>query len=119
MALILILSVGIRDSVLTLTNDINSHLWVNLVGRWQSSENAHHEIEFYPDGTFIENYSGVTKGFGDYQVHDNSIVLKYDLSSCSHDDGNNCTVYMKLYFDITTIKLLNNENKMIFNKVGG
>ncbi|MGD0173178.1 MAG: hypothetical protein ABSC61_01895 [Anaerolineales bacterium] len=119
MALILILSVGIKDSILTLTNDINNHLWLNLVGRWHSSENAHHEIEFYPDGTFIEKYSGVAKGFGDYQVNDNSIVLIYDLSSCSQETGNSCTVYMKLYYDFTTIKLINNENKMIFNKMGG
>jgi hypothetical protein len=119
MALILFLSVGIIDSISTLTKDMNGHLWLNLVGRWESSENAHHEIEFYPDGTFIENYSGMTKGFGDYQVYENSIVLKYDLSSCQYDIEISCTVNMKLYFDFTTIKLINNENKMIFNKASG
>lgn len=119
LALILILSAGIRDSIGTLTNDINNHLWLNLVGRWYSSENAHHEIEFFPDGTFMEKYSGVAKGFGDYQVNDNSIVLIYDLLSCSQETGSGCTVYMKLYYDFTTIKLINNGNKMIFNKLGG
>jgi hemolysin activation/secretion protein len=117
MVLIIILSVGIVDSLLTLSDDINNHLWLNLFGRWQSSESAYYEIEFSPDGTFSEYYYGVEKKFGDYQVHGSSIRLNYDLSSCRRDDRNSCTIYMKLYFEFRTIKLINNENMIIFNKV--
>ena len=117
--LILFLSSGIIKSVSTLTNDINNHLWLNLVGRWQSSESAFHEIEFIPDGTFSEYYYGVERGFGNYQVNGNSIMLNYDISSCRRDTNNSCTVIMKLYFDIRTVKLINNENRMVFNKVRG
>jgi hypothetical protein len=117
--LILILSAGIEESVLTLTNDINSHLWLNLVGRWQSSESAYFEIDFSPDGTFSEYYHGVEKRFGDYQIHGSSIRLNYDLSNCRYDTGNSCTIYMKIYFEFKTIKLQNNDNRMVFNKVRG
>jgi len=116
---IIILSIGIIEAILTLTNDINSHLWLNLVGRWESRENSYYEIEFNPDGTFTEYYYGMAKSSGDYRASGNSIVLNYDASSCWRDTGNGCTVHMKLYFEIKTIILVNNENGMSFNKVDG
>jgi hypothetical protein len=116
---ILILSVGIVDGLLALSNDINNHLWISLVGRWQSSENAYYEIEFNSDGTFSEYYYGVEKGFGYYQAHGNSIVLNYDESNCKRDTGNSCIVYMKLYYDFKSIILIKNEKRMVFNKIGG
>ena len=119
MALIIILSVSIVEALLTLSNDINNHLWLNLVGRWESRENSYYEIEFNPDGTFNEYYYGLKKGAGDYQANGNSIVLYYDASSCRRDTGNSCIVYMKLYFEIKTIILVNNESRMFFNKVSG
>ena len=118
-ALVLILSGGIVDSLLALNNDINNHLWIGLVGRWQSSENASHEIEFSQDGTFSEYYYGVKRDFGEYQEYNNSIVLNYDIYSCERNTGNTCTVNMKLYFDFTTMRLTNNEDKKYFTKVGG
>ena len=117
--LILIISDGIMDSSLILTNDINDHLWLNLVGRWQSSESTNYEIKFNPDGTFNEYYYGAEKGYGNYKVFGNNIIINYDILSCQRENKNSCTVNMKLYFEIKTIKLINNENKMIFNKVIG
>jgi hypothetical protein len=119
MVLIIILSVGIVDGLLKLTNDINNHLWISLVGRWESRENGYYEIEFNSDGTFNEYYYGVKKGSGDYQVYGNSIVLNYDASSCRRETGNSCRVYMKLIFEIKTIILENLESKKYFDKVSG
>jgi hypothetical protein len=113
----LILSIGIVDSVITLTNDVNNHLWLSLVGRWQSSESAYYEIEFNPDGTFNEYYYGVKRGFGNYQAYGRSIVLNYDLSSCRRESGNDCTVHMEFHINMKTITLINNEKRTLFNKV--
>jgi hypothetical protein len=119
MIFIIILSVGIVEGLITLTNDVNNHLWINLVGRWESRGNSYHEIEFNPDGTFNEYYYRVKKGSGDFQAAGNSIVLHYDASSCGRDVGNSCTVHMKLYFEIKSIILVNNESGISFEKVGG
>jgi hypothetical protein len=116
---ILILSVGIVDGLLALTNDINNHIWLSLIGRWESRENNYYEMEFHPDGTFCEYYYGVKKGSGNFHAYGNSIVINYDASSCKHTTENSCTKYMKLYFDIKTIMLVNNESKMFFQKVKG
>lgn len=116
--LILILSAGIIDSLSALTNDIIVHSWLNLVGRWQSFENNNYEIEFHPDGTFSEYYHGVKKGSGDYQVHDNDLVLDYDASSCRRDARTSCSVRMQFKFELETLILINGEGRMSYNRVG-
>jgi hypothetical protein len=117
--IIIILSMGIVDGLSALNNDMNNHLWLNLVGRWESRENGHYEIEFSLDGTFDEYYYGVRKGFGNYQVDGTSVFLQYDASNCTGDTDNSCTVTMQLYFEINTIVLVNNEKRMSFDKVSG
>jgi len=116
---VLIVSVGIVDNLSALTDDLNTHLWLSLVGRWQSSESAYYEIEFYPDGTFSEYYFGVEKDFGDYHTDGNNIMLNYDISSCERDTGNSCTAKMKLYLDYRIIKIINNDKNLHFNKISG
>jgi hypothetical protein len=117
LALIIILSFGIVDGLLALSSDINNHLWLNLVGRWESRQTGYYEIEFKQDGTFNEYYYGVKKGFGEFEAYGNSIVLNYDPSICLRGTGNRCTVYMKLYFEIKSLILKDNESKMSFKKV--
>ena len=117
--LVIILSNGIKDSLLTLSNDINSHLWVNLVGQWESRENSYYRIEFNPDGTFIEYYHLLKKSSGDYQVYGNSIVLLYDSLSCRNNIGKGCTINMTLKFDLNSIILVKDDGGTFFDKVSG
>jgi len=115
--LILILSTGIKDGILTLSNDINSHLWLNLVGQWENRGNILYRIEFNPDGTFIDYYHKLKKGSGDYYVDGNDIILIYDDLSCRQKNGKYCTVYMRFKFELKTIILVNNDSGMFFDKV--
>jgi hypothetical protein len=117
--LIIVLSNGIKDGILTLSNDINSHLWLSLVGQWESRENIYYKIEFNPDGTFIEYYHKLKKGSGDYHIDGNDIVLIYDALSCKQNSGNNCTVKMSFKIELKTIILVNNESGAYFDKVSG
>ena len=117
--LIIILSNGIKDGILTLSNDINSHLWLNLIGQWESRENNYYRIEFSPDGTFIEYYGKLKEGSGDYQVLDNNIMLIYDALSCRRITGNSCTINMMLKFDYKNIILVNTDSGIYFDKVIG
>jgi hypothetical protein len=113
---IIILSGSILDSLSLLSSDINNHLWISVVGQWESRENPHYNIKFGADGTFTEYYYGVIKGYGGYDANGNKIILYYDESTCRQDPENMCAVNMRLLFTGNTIILENIKNKMSFNK---
>jgi hypothetical protein len=116
LTLILILSIGIIDSLLALNEDINNHLWISLIGRWRSYETVFYEMEFQPDGTFYEYYHGVIKNSGVFQTNNNSIMLTFDPSSCDREIFEDCTVTMKYNFDMNTLILISNDNRMSFQR---
>jgi hypothetical protein len=115
---VVLLSIGIVDAISALTDDINSHLWLNIIGRWQSRENSYREMEFHQDGTFVEYYYGVKKGSGEFLVNGNRILLNYDSSSCPRGAGDSCSTYLMLKFEIKNIILENSERRISFYKVG-
>jgi hypothetical protein len=116
MFIIMILSIGIADGSSALSNDINNHKWLNLVGRWENRESSFYEIEFRADKVFAEYYYGMKRGFGDFQPSESSVILNYDAASCKRDIGNNCSVTMKFNFENKSLILITNESKMSFNK---
>jgi hypothetical protein len=87
-----ILSVGIITSAELLSNDVNSHVWVNFLGRWQCQERRYYEIEFHINETFTEYHYGVKKETGMVRIVDNKIVLVYDRESCLRKGLADCSV---------------------------
>jgi hypothetical protein len=112
-----ILSIGIVDNVLTLTNDINIHGWQSLVGRWQSSEKMYYEIEFRGDGTFVEYYFGIRRSSGILRVSGNTIELFYDGSNCEYENEKDCTVQMEFDLLGDTLFLIKNGRKMSYGRL--
>ena len=115
--IILIFSTGIINGLTDLQSEIDNHLSVKIIGRWQSYEMAFYNIEFKPDSTFNEYYYDGIKRSGVFQVHDNSIELTYDETSCQGDIEIDCTVTKKYKFELNTLVLITNESKMTFDMV--
>jgi hypothetical protein len=104
-----ILSVGIITSAELLSNDVNSHVWVNFLGRWQCQERRYYEIEFHINETFTEYHYGLKKETGTVSIVDNKIVLIYDRESCLRKGLADCSV------DIT----YNYQNDMLLLHIDG
>ncbi len=114
---IVMLSVGIVDNILALSNDINNHMWVNLVGRWQSSDRGFYEMEFKPDGTFVEYFHGTAKGAGKFQIAGKSLDMLYDPSYCDHENEMGCIVHMEFEVSPGTLILHKDDGRTVFKKV--
>ncbi|MBN2085116.1 MAG: hypothetical protein JW748_07800 [Anaerolineales bacterium] len=112
-----ILSVGIVDNLSTLTEDIDNHTWLNLVGRWQSCEKGYYEIAFGADRTFVEYFHGIGKGSGEYQVSGNRLTLKYGEPDCANSGAKDCRTILEFGFDGKTLVLTAGESRMLYKKV--
>jgi len=87
-----VLSVSIITSIELLSYDVNSHIWVSFLGRWQCQEKRYYEIEFFVDETFTEYHYGIKKETGTVRIVDNKIVLIYDRESCLRKGLADCSV---------------------------
>jgi hypothetical protein len=94
-----IISIGIVDSISTLTNDVNTHLWVNIIGRWRSNELRNYEIELFADGRFTEYYYGMAKNSGYFTISGDSIRLQYNSLACSQGNTDGCSIEYKFYIE--------------------
>ncbi|MGB7539533.1 MAG: hypothetical protein WBM17_13420 [Anaerolineales bacterium] len=115
--IVVMLSVGIVDNMLMLSNDINTHTWLSLIGRWQSYEKGFYEIEFKPDGTFIEYYHGIAKNSGVFRVSGKTIVFLYDPSNCDHENEKDCTVDMEFDYSAGTLILKTNNSRTVYKRL--
>ena len=107
-----IITKGIVDSITTLSRDINNHIWVSFIGRWQCYEKRYYEIEFNIDETFTEYYYGLRKESGYVKIVENQIMLIYNKSSCETKQLTNCTVKIKYAFQTDTL-ILNIDGKKL------
>jgi hypothetical protein len=115
--IISLLSIGIVDNILTLTNDINIHGWQRLVGRWQNSEKTYYEIEFRADGTFVEYYFGIRRSSGILRVSGNTIEMFYDGSNCEYGNEKDCALQMEFDLLGDTLFLIKNGSKMSYRRL--
>jgi hypothetical protein len=115
--IVMMLSVAIVDNMRMLSSDINNHTWLSLVGRWQCFEKGYYEIEFKPDGTFIEYYHGIAKKSGVFRVSGKTIAFFYDPSNCDHENEKDCTVHMEFDYFAGTLILKTNNSRTVYKRV--
>jgi hypothetical protein len=114
--LLAMLSIGIIDSITTLTGELNSHAWSSFIGRWQCSEKAYYEIEFNPDQTFTEYYYERNGGTGRVGLDGDGIVLIYDAASCPSGDAIDCTIQINYTLDQNSLVLVIHNSRLTFHR---
>ena len=114
---VLTVSVGIVDSISMLTQDINTHAWQTLIGRWQRYEQGQYEIEFTGSGTFVEYFQGVAKSTGSFDISGNTIELFYDEPYCAAREKNSCKKEMEFEFLLDTLILTTQGERSRFKRV--
>lgn len=112
-----LLSVGIITSAELLSNDVNSHVWVNFLGRWQCQERSYYEIEFNIDETFTEYHYGVKKETGTVKIVNNKIVLIYDRESCARKGLADCSVDITYNIQNDVLLLHIDGNMVEFSRI--
>ena len=113
----LMLSAGIVESISALTRDINAHAWQTLIGRWQSYERGHYEIEFTPVGTFVEYSHGISRSTGSFHISGNTIELIYDAPHCVSRENSSCKLSMEFEFILDTLILTTQDKRTRFKRV--
>jgi hypothetical protein len=111
------LSVGIINSITTLTGDINRHAWASFIGRWQCYEKAYFEIEFNPDQTFTEYYYERNEGTGVVRSDGGDFVMIYDAASCTSGDVKECTININFSLDKSSLVLVIHNSRLTFYRV--
>jgi hypothetical protein len=111
------LSVAIVDNLLMLSSDINNHTWLSLVGRWRCFEKGYFEIEFKPDGTFMEYYHGIAKNSGVFRVSGKTILFIYDPSNCDHENEKDCTVHLGFDYSAGALILKTDNSRTVYKRV--
>jgi hypothetical protein len=110
-------AVGIVDSLRMLSADIDSHLWVSFIDRWQCHEKGFYEIEFFVDETFAEFHYGRKTGSGSVKIVGGEILLIYDRESCRWKGLSDCTVAVNYQLQTDVLILTVGGERLTFWRV--